>query len=124
MNALNNLPYMPTEIWDKIFDIKYSLEAKEEHNLKNKTVLDEFNKFKNKIIDNDMTYSLKSKTVVRKYQILHRNNGRHIRILKPGFNIDLSLFSRSIIRFIEAEKLKYDDLSITDDDSDDDYLYD
>ena len=29
MNTLNNLPYLPTEIWDKIFDIKYSLDDKE-----------------------------------------------------------------------------------------------
>lgn len=43
MNTLNNLPYMPTEIWDKIFDIKYTMEKKE-HNDYHKTLLDEFKK--------------------------------------------------------------------------------
>ena len=47
MNTLNNLPYLPTEIWDKIFDIKYSLDDKEsmkKHNDYHKPLLDEFKK--------------------------------------------------------------------------------
>jgi len=31
MNCLENLPYLPTEIWDKIFDIKFDLDDKENH---------------------------------------------------------------------------------------------
>jgi len=29
---MNNLPYLPTELWDKIFNIKYSIETKEHNN--------------------------------------------------------------------------------------------
>jgi hypothetical protein len=43
MNCLNNLPYLPTEIWDKIFDIKYSLEMKK-HNDYHNPLLEEFKK--------------------------------------------------------------------------------
>tara|TARA_R110001599_G_scaffold6754_4_gene33782 strand:+ start:2880 stop:3125 length:246 start_codon:yes stop_codon:yes gene_type:complete len=41
---MNNIPYLPTEIWDKIFDIKYSIEIKEDmkkHNDYHKDLLKE-----------------------------------------------------------------------------------
>ena len=47
MNTLNNLPYLPTEIWDKIFDIKWAMEDKEsmkKHNDYHKPLLEEFKK--------------------------------------------------------------------------------
>ena len=51
MNCLNNLPYLPTEIWDKIFDIKFSLEDKEEIDKHHKSLLDEFKKEANIVDD-------------------------------------------------------------------------
>ena len=47
MNTLTNLPHLPTELWDKIFDIKWAMEDKEsmkKHNDYHKPLLEEFKK--------------------------------------------------------------------------------
>ena len=54
MNTLNNLPHLPTELWDKIFDIKWAMDDKElmkKHNDYHKPLLDEFKKEANIVND-------------------------------------------------------------------------
>ena len=140
MNTQTYLPHLPTEIWDKIFDIKWVLEDKEEHKNKQNMVLEQFDTFKNQIdcITNDvLEINVKScsKLSTRiliddmyKYRYEFVNDKKSITgdEWMNGYAIDISLFNKTIIKWIEAEKWKdvYDPLSITDDESDDDYLYD
>ena len=130
MNTLNNLPYMPTEIWDKIFDIKYSLEDKEEHKIKQNMVIEQFDRFTDELLCNyeidDLLSMRESNNAINQYKI-HLMGENPVRILKPSKKIDISVFSGAMIRWIEAESWQdvYDPLSITDDESDDDdYIYD
>ena len=113
MNTQTYLPHLPTEIWDKIFDIKWAIEDKEEHKNKQNMVLEQFNTFINQIdcITNDVL----------------EINVKSCSKLSNGYAIDISLFNKTMIRWIEADEYDhfvYDPLSITDDESDDEYLYD
>jgi hypothetical protein len=116
---------MPTEIWDKIFDIKYSLEA-EEHNDYHKTLLDEF-KTESNIVDelrHRNLYGYDSSSFIAEF--FHYWAGEYFTIINnkkitPEYYLNhLDRYGR----FNDYDEFAYDDLSITDDDSDDDYLYD
>ena len=143
MNTLNNLPYMPTEIWDKIFDIKFSLEDKEEHKIKQNMMIEQFDTFKNQIdcITNkklpidilEINVKSCSKLSTRiliddkyKYRYEFVNDKKSITVDEwmNGYPIDISLFNKTMIRLIDFESWNDDSLSITDDESDDEYLYD
>ena len=113
MNTLNNLPYMPTELWDKIFDIKFSLEDKEEHKIKQNMVLEHFNKLKDSLL---IYYPVED-------WFCRGESINSIMVKQRACKIDISVFSRSMIRSIEEESWDvYDPLAITDDEHDDDYF--
>ncbi len=116
MNTLNNLPYLPTEIWDKIFDIKYSLEDKEDHKNKQNMVLKQFNTLSDSLLN---YYPLEDW-----FCMCEAINNTVF--MQHEHKIYISVFSRSMCRLLQEEKWKviYDPLSITDDESDDEYLYD
>ena len=123
MNTLNNLPYLPTEIWDKIFDIKYSLEDKEEHKIKQNMVLEHFNKLKDYLLSfYPVEYwfcrskSINTISYIRK-MVINKENGKTIFYRQRSRKIDISVFSRSMIRSIEEESWDVYDPS-TDDDYD------
>lgn len=123
MNTHNNLPYLPTEIWDKIFDIKYSLEDKEEHKIKQNMVLEHFNKLKDYLLSfypvEDWFCrgeSINSISYIRK-MVINKENGKTIFYRQRSSKIDISVFSRAMIRSIEEESWDVYDPS-TDDDYD------
>ena len=95
MNYMNNLPYMPTEIWDKIFDIKYSLEDREDmkkHNDYHKPLLKEFNKMFKSFNDDHYEYELQEISLSNKginNFILHEfKNGKYARLLRPSIKLE------------------------------------
>ena len=121
MNCLNNLPYLPTEIWDKIFDIKYSLEMKK-HNDYHKPLLDEFKKEANIVDDMIKEYEERTGyydgTYIQHY--FHYWADEYFTI-ENNKKITQEYY---INHLDEYGRFVYDPLSITDDESDDDYIYD
>ena len=125
MNCLNTLPYLPTEIWDKIFDIKYSLEDKEEHKIKQNMLLEQFNT----LADSLLFYypvedwfcrgeSINSISYIKRI-FINKENGKTIMVKQRACKIDISVFSRAMIRLLEEEY--WERISVPSTDDEDEY---
>ena len=96
MNCLNDLPYLPTEIWDKIFDIKYSLEDREDmkkHNDYHKTILKEFNKmfksFNDDYYESQLEEICNSNNGMNNFILHEFKHGKLARILQPSTKLKI-----------------------------------
>ncbi len=103
MNCLNDLPYLPTEIWDKIFDIKYSLEDSEDikkHNDYHKPILNEFNKmfksFNDDYYESQLEEISNSNNGIRNVRLHEFKNGKFARMRKPSTKLETSYLTKLI----------------------------
>jgi hypothetical protein len=135
------MPHLPTEIWDKIFDIKYYLEDKEafiKHNDYHEPVLDQLTHYftmfdamhgENKNLTIKSSHKLSTRILIDdRYRKRYESCNTKIVPYEwiNGYSIDISTFNKFLymIISIENESLYDPTLDITDDESDDNYLSD
>lgn len=90
------LSYMPTEIWDKIYDIKYAMEKKE-HNDYHKPLLNQLHEFYDQIPD-----------IHNKYIYFTEMN-----------DLQVSRYTASLLNLVQYRHIDFDELAITDDEDSD-----